>query len=337
MRLTRSSTLIITSSTDGAHVEAVQKELDARSHRTLRVDTDRFGLDWTLTIEQSPQKCIASIHTATEEWSLTPDTIASIWLRKPLLADFEKQLTLSTQAAQFASDEWTATLNGLYQVLSAQGIFWVSDPAHIASASHKPFQLMLARELGWNIPRTVITSDPDRARRFWHEMRGHIIAKPIGRGWIRDTDDHDRFHFIMTNEVPSPRDMEQVRVSPVIFQENIPKDYEVRVTVVGQAVWSAKIESQKSERARVDWRRYDLAHTPHSPTRLPDDVERRCVALVQRCGLQYGAIDLIRTPDGEYVFLEINPVGQYLWIETLTGMPISASIARLLAGQDPAL
>lgn len=335
--MTRSSTLIITSSADGAHVEAVRKELDTLSHRALRVDTDRFGLDWTLTIEQSPQKCIATIHTGTEEWALTPDTIGSIWLRKPLLADFEKRLTLSSEAIQFASDEWTATLNGLYKVLSEQGIFWVSDPTHIATASHKPFQLMLARKLGWSIPRTVITSDPDRARHFWHEMNGQVIAKPIGRGWIRDPDDRDQLHFIMTNEVPSPRNMDQVRVAPVIFQENVPKDYELRVTVVGRMVWSAKIESQKSERGRIDWRRYDFEQIPHSPTRLPDEVERRCVELVQRCGLQYGAIDLIKTPEGDYVFLEINPVGQYLWIETLTGMPISASIARLLAGHDPAL
>src|SRR5439155_11640005 len=81
---------------------------------------------------------------------------------------------------------------------------------------------------------------------------------------------------------------------------------------------------------KYDWRRYDLEQTPHLPHQLPDDVAQRCVALTERLGVRYGAVDLILTPDGRYVFLEINPNGQYLWIEELTGLPISDAIRDLL-------
>jgi glutathione synthase/RimK-type ligase-like ATP-grasp enzyme len=116
----------------------------------------------------------------------------------------------------------------------------------------------------------------------------------------------------------------------------VPKRVELRITVVGDQVFAAEIHSQKAKRTRIDWRRYDLAHTPHYPHTLPDEVRRSCVELVRRLGLCYGAIDMVLTPDGRYVFLEINPNGQFLWIEQLTGMPISDAICDLLAsGRTP--
>jgi glutathione synthase/RimK-type ligase-like ATP-grasp enzyme len=114
----------------------------------------------------------------------------------------------------------------------------------------------------------------------------------------------------------------------------VPKRFELRVTVVGEQVFAAEIHSQQTNRTRVDWRRYDLSHTPHLPHALPEHVQVKCVELVRRLGLCYGAIDLILTPDGRYVFLEINPSGQYMWIEERTGLPISEAVANLLVSYE---
>ncbi|NJR75066.1 MAG: hypothetical protein HC773_18390 [Scytonema sp. CRU_2_7] len=122
---------------------------------------------------------------------------------------------------------------------------------------------------------------------------------------------------------------------PNDFQAYIPKRLELRITVVGQQVFAAEIHSQETNHTRYDWRRYDHHKTPYFPHELPPEVEQRCVQLVEKLGLCYGAIDMILTPDGRYVFLEINPNGQYLWIELATGLPISDAICDLLISGSP--
>ena len=95
----------------------------------------------------------------------------------------------------------------------------------------------------------------------------------------------------------------------------------------------ARIDSQASTRSRHDWRHYDLDATAYSAHHLPADVEAACLRLLDYFGLRYGAIDLVLTPEGEYVFLELNPVGQWAFIQDLTGMPIAQALAEDL---DPA-
>jgi glutathione synthase/RimK-type ligase-like ATP-grasp enzyme len=121
----------------------------------------------------------------------------------------------------------------------------------------------------------------------------------------------------------------------MIFQAYVPKLVELRITVVGRRIFAAEIHSQRTNHTRCDWRRYDQGQTPHRPHELPRDLEQRCTALVERLCLRYGAIDMVLTPDGRYVFLEINPNGQYLWIEHETGLPISEAICDLLTGGEP--
>jgi hypothetical protein len=125
-----------------------------------------------------------------------------------------------------------------------------------------------------------------------------------------------------------------LRFCPVIVQAYVPKRVELRITVVGSEIFACEIHSQVTNRTKHDWRHYDLAHTPHSVHDLPPEVGARCRHLVTAFGLCYGAIDMILTPDGRYVFLEINPTGQFGWIEDLTGFPISAAIVQLLAAHE---
>jgi len=111
----------------------------------------------------------------------------------------------------------------------------------------------------------------------------------------------------------------------------VSKRSEMRVTVVGHRVLAAEIGSQESRATRYDWRHYDDDTVPYRAYRLPPSVEARCVELLGALNLSFGAIDLIRTPDDEFVFLEINPNGQWAWIEEAAGLPIGDAIARWLA------
>ena len=145
--------------------------------------------------------------------------------------------------------------------------------------------------------------------------------------------------FVRYTEAVSTRDVayaKTLRFCPVILQAYIPKQVELRITVVGRKVFAAEIRSQETNHTRHDWRRYDHFKTPYFIHELPQDVIQHCVQLVEKLGLCYGAIDMIVTPDGRYVFLEINSNGQYLWVEQATRLVISDAIADLLMSPESA-
>ncbi len=117
-----------------------------------------------------------------------------------------------------------------------------------------------------------------------------------------------------------------------MLQPYIEKQFEVRVTCVGTKLFACRIDSQASDQTRVDWRHYGSHHVNHVPWSLPPGLADRIIRFMSYCRLAYGAIDLIVSPTGQIVFLEVNPSGQYLWLEHLTGLPITGAIADWLGG-----
>ncbi|HEX8407694.1 MAG TPA: alpha-L-glutamate ligase, partial [Thermoanaerobaculia bacterium] len=211
-------------------------------------------------------------------------------------------------------------VSGLYQLVDVP---WMNPPAVDEVASRKALQLRVARELGLRTPRTLITSDPDEARRF-------IDSQGIGRTIFKT--------FSCTHQVWREtrlvRDQElemldQVRISPIIFQEYIAATADLRVTVVGDRIFPASIDSRGTD-YEVDFR-MSLGQARTEPCELPSEIEERLFALMNRLGLVYGAIDLRRTKDGDYVFLEVNTGGEFLFIEDRTGQPITEAVADWLS------
>ena len=205
-------------------------------------------------------------------------------------------------------------------------------PAHepvIRRAELKALQLKVAGALGFELPPTLFTNSPEDFLDFYRKHNGNIISKLPSISLYKYTGKT----FNRYTQVVSKRDVgyaRAVRLCPIIFQAYVPKRVELRITVVGQEVFAAEIHSQHSNHTRHDWRRYDRFQTPYFPHELPSDLQQLCVRLVEQLGLCYGAIDMVLTPDERYVFLEINPNGQYLWIEEMTGLPISDAICDLL-------
>jgi glutathione synthase/RimK-type ligase-like ATP-grasp enzyme len=201
----------------------------------------------------------------------------------------------------------------------------------LARAAHKLRQLTLAGRLGFEIPDTLVTNDPEAFLDHYADACGRLITK---RAALRQRMiAADGRVTSRTTLAVRPGDLvavDAVRLAPTMSQFMIDKAFEVRATVVGTEVFAAAIYSQETHHTRVDFRNYDHAHTRITDHVLPGDVAERCVALTQALGLCYSAIDLIVTPDGRVVFLEINPIGQYLWIEQATALPISRALTRLL-------
>jgi len=203
----------------------------------------------------------------------------------------------------------------------------------IRKAELKAAQLSLAGSLGFELPPTLFTNNPKDFLEFYREHNGNIVSKLTGPSFYKfNGETFNRF-----TQVVSKRDVayaRAIRFAPVIFQAYVPKRVELRITVVGRKVFAAEIHSQHSNHTRHDWRRYDRYGTPYFPHELPENISHLCLKLVERLGLCYGAIDMVLTPDGRYVFIEINPNGQYLWVENATGLPISDSICDLLISGD---
>lgn len=186
------------------------------------------------------------------------------------------------------------------------------------------------------MPDSLATNDPVQVLEFFNEHDGRIISKRYRTSIIPCA---DGTHVGYPTSPVSLRDIgyaESVAFAPMLFQVYIPKRVEVRVTIVGDRVFAAEIDSQLTHRTRYDWRNYDWSRTPYRRHELPSSVRASLLALVNRVGLNYATADLIVTLQGEYVFLEINPGGQYLWIETAVGFPITEAICDFLEAADAA-
>jgi glutathione synthase/RimK-type ligase-like ATP-grasp enzyme len=180
--------------------------------------------------------------------------------------------------------------------------------------------------LGFNVPEAVITNDPRGFEDF--VSRHQAVAKPLKHALLDG--ETEKVIFTSRLEKAAGRDPHAIAAAPMILQREVAKRVDVRVTVVGEQVFSAAIHSQGAAASEVDWRQGDGPCLPHEAIELPTDVSLRCAELVKTLGLGFGAIDLIHGRDGAYWFLEINPNGQWAWIETRTGQPIAAAIVDAL-------
>ncbi|MEV7009122.1 MvdC/MvdD family ATP grasp protein [Streptosporangium sp. NPDC051022] len=219
-------------------------------------------------------------------------------------------------------------LDGAWELTPAR---WLPSRRDVERRAHnKIIHMARAAALGFSVPETVYTNDPFELVPAYERAGGALIAKQIESGeFTLDGADHRTYTTVLTRRHLTSR--HRLGHEPVILQPYVPKAVELRVIVVGERVFAAEIDSQASRTARDDWRHYDDDRVRHAAHRLPGDLERRCADLVAALGLTYGAIDLILTPDGEYVFLEINPNGAWGFVEHRTGLPVSDAIADWLA------
>ena len=249
---------------------------------------------------------------------LEENIFSSIWFRRTMLPDVN--LPLSEKI--YLLKEFEYLLKNIFATIEGN---WLSDPFLVYRAENKLLQLKYAKELGFKVPETLVSATVPQIRLF-ADKQGAIIVKPIYSGRIESDAGPD---FMFTNVVNEQHlaDMEKYDVTPCIFQQEIKKKLELRVTVIGKEVFCAQVDSQKSMESRTDWRR---EKNKFESFNLPIDVAEMCVSLVEKLGLRFGAIDLILTPDDSFVFLEINPNGQWVWIETETGLKISEALINEL-------
>lgn len=326
--------LVISNPTD-EHTTRVVKKVEELGAQPLLFYPEAFGHAQCLTLKHclTQQTTVTTLFIDGQEIDLS--RVYSVWYRRPRLLAADPE-NISPEGLEFAREEWRAVLEATYSLLSST--LWVSHPDRLREAARKPCQLKLAHDLGFYTPRTLITNDPAELKRFYDTCYEHVIVKASGSGWVY-TENEAELYYVLTNRLASDdlQANDEISTAPATYQEEIPKEYEIRANVVGRKVMAIKIDSQRSEISRIDWRRYDLENTPYTAYQLPARIAYMCLKLTQTLGLEFGAIDLIRRPDGEYVFLEINGNGQFLWAEDFSDVKVSDALASLLAGITPSL
>jgi glutathione synthase/RimK-type ligase-like ATP-grasp enzyme len=316
--------LILTDESD-PHADHLEQRLAERGARFLRFDPGHFPAKAHIAMSYGAAGHRRST-LITGDRSVDLASVASVWYRRPTPTQPHNEI-VDADARDYITEECSTVLRDLWSSLDC---FWLpaAQPV-IRKAELKASQLKLAASLGFELPPTLITNNPEELLAFYQAHNGNIISKLPSSSLYKYTGKT----FNRYTQPVSKRDVAHaaaIRLCPMIFQAYVPKRVELRITVVGERVFAAEIHSQHSNHTRYDWRRYDRYQTPYFSHALPGRIERLCVQLVHRQGLCYGAIDMVLTPDGRYVFLEINPNGQYLWIEQMTGLPISDAICDLL-------
>lgn len=245
-----------------------------------------------------------------------------IWWRRPQPFVLHSDITQDSYC-RFAYNEIHEAFSGLWQSLNA---FWVNHPTRDDVASHKAYQLRVAQEIGFNIPTTLITSDPDQARRF---IASQGWNRTVYKSFLATQEEWRETRLLKPEELDL---IDSVRYAPVIFQEYVPAKIDLRITMVGEQIFAAAIHSQETG-YKVDYR-MELSSALIEPFQLPKDIEQKLHNYMTALGLVYSAIDMRLTPEGYYVFLEINTSGQWLFIEERTKQPITMKFASLLAEYD---
>jgi hypothetical protein len=313
--------ILVVSSPSDPHASAVRTELSRTGSES-----------WLLDLRAFPTRLGLSLHYANDYpgprevrcWDgcdLDLREVRTVWWRRPQPFELGDGLIRPSHRA-FAYNECYEAWSGLWQTLDA---FWVNHPLKDEAAARKAFQLDVARSVGLTIPRTLITNEPAEIRRFIAE---HRAAGVIYKAFSATEQEWRETRLLGDAEEGL---LEQVRHAPVIFQEYI-HGVDLRVTVVGDALFAAAIHAQDTS-YHFDFR-IDMNAARVEPFVLRDSVHDGLMRLMRCLGLQYGAIDMRQTADGNVVFLEINPAGQWLFIEDRTGQPITRSMAELLRRGD---
>jgi len=319
----RDAVLLLTHSGDFYTIDLVSQALARRGIRPIRFNTDLFPSCVKLSARAGDERVTHLFTEAGEQISAAE--VRAVWARKlwsPRMSDDLDERYRSMCIGESAA-ALEGFLDGLYDAR------WVNDLERQRDAENKQRQLRLAARAGLRVPRTLVTNDPVAARQFFAETEGQTVAKLL-RPLTVSMDAVD--NFVYTNRV-SEEDLvsaETLRHCPMVFQELIPKAYELRVACVAGEVFAGALDASGTSRGQTDWRRAAPDECRWQKVQLPTDIASSLRLLMSELGLVFGAVDLICTPSGEHVFLEVNPGGEWGMLERDLGLPISEAIAGAL-------
>lgn len=314
--------ILIISDKNDVHTQKVEQYLKENCATFIRFNIDVLSLQSTYVNFQRNEW-----HIKCPNGSFLSSEVTTIWNRRTYVELLLDELNNPDPGFKIWKGEWNKTLLGIYSSLEKKK--WLNFYRDSYYAENKYRQYELAKELDLRVPKFICSNDKSSLEEFFDDGKEKVI-KFMNQDFYKMAD--NSYKGIYVNKLTKD-DLKKFNLSkenPVIVQNYISKKYEVRYTVVGKYHFVCKIDSQLSKIANIDWRRYDLPNTPHSIIDPPPSIKKKITKFMEQLNLNYGAIDFVVSTDEEWYFLELNSMGQFLWIEDLTGLEISKSIGKWL-------
>lgn len=326
--MAKEKVIILTHSADNISVDTVSRFVTEAGGEVIRFNVDQYPLHNRLSsvYRQARQEVIleneSGVHTLHDA--------AGIWYRRSYNIGKGLEQLIDKEYLPATLLESKRTLFGMIEGLD---IFQLEKYSVYRRLDSKEEQLRIAAACGLNIPATCISNDAAVIRRFIQSVDAPVITKMQSAFAIyREGEEH----VVFTNAVDESHldELENVQYCPMVFQERIEKQLELRINIVGHAIFAFSVNSAVSDRSATDWRK-DGAALVNSwePYELPQDIQQKLLAFMDAYGLNYGAIDLILSPDNQYYFLEVNAAGEYFWLDKICDNAISRQIAHVLLGK----
>ncbi|WP_144731469.1 hypothetical protein [Candidatus Nitrosocosmicus arcticus] len=228
----------------------------------------------------------------------------------------------------YFAQQWYQAFNCLPIALDA---LWINNPQRTFDAENRLNQLLLAQKIGFSIPETLITNEMEAAKKFFKRFRKSTIVKVLHHHEIYLKQKSYRF---LTNIVETSHlsKFDELTYAPVIFQKKIENDSEIRVTVVNEKTFSCRISTNQEKRKFSDLHKIKEKELIFSEINIDKKMEKLCINLNRKLGLLVSSIDFVQGKNGDLFFLEINPIGDWNWIEKHTNLPITKSMFDFVDG-----
>lgn len=255
-----------------------------------------------------------------------PEDFTLLWYRRPqsLRLPFKVDLTEETQIVA----EWSEALEGFLAHIPNK--LWMNHPAANAMASHKIEQLARAKAGGISVPETLLTQELSELKAFWDKHNGCIITKPLAAGYLeRDDSRHDT--VIFTQGVENRHLTEKPLCNcPTLFQERIHKFVDVRISIIDDFITAVGLRALDAGEQRLDIRRNNMEDVEYSKLDLSQCLKDNLITLVRSYGLRFAAIDMAIDNQNNWIFFEINPNGQWAWLDLVGGCDIAIGFINSL-------
>ncbi|WP_458411474.1 hypothetical protein ACNQFZ_11425 [Schinkia sp. CFF1] len=254
----------------------------------------------------------------TNQWEISLEDVHGVYYRKTVYPDLSKY---DLEIRSLVAKELFSLVEGLAETYGKRCL---SRPSVLKRAENKIVQLQLARDLGFRLPLSLVTNHDQSAQAFVAPQSS--IVKPLATGKLVTTKGN---FIIQTNIIPPNHPPVQLSHCPSYFQAFVPKDYELRITIIDRQVFAVRIDAGND----IDWRKSYNSNT-YQIVDIPEEITSKCISMMEALQLHFGAFDFI-VSDGDYYFLEVNPNGQWLWLEQELNLHISNAIIQYLVQEDP--
>lgn len=301
--------LIITHTADNFSIEKVTEYIGKNGCEVIRFDVDLYPLQNKLSTVFQDGEWVSILETQEMKYRL--DDIAAIWYRRAY--NIGKGLREELEA-KFYGAAMGEIRNTIFGFIESVDVYSLGKPSVYRRLDSKEEQLKVADKIGLKIPETCLTNNPEEARKFILKHQNVVAKMQTGFAIYEDGVEN----VVFTNVVSEDRleELDSLLYCPMQFQKMIEKKKELRVTIVGRDVYAFEVDSQQFEDSKVDWRKDGVNLIDKwVRTELPGDVEEKLLELLDVYNVDYGAIDIIVSPEDEYFFIEINAAGEFSgWI-----------------------